>query len=110
MLYSKKKVKKALKEVVTSWANVCQGHSENQKDCKLCNMFLFLNDCRLCPIMNETGLSNCIGTPYDDWKKHQKNAHGIDVNSGLIVKCSVCAELAKKQYSFMSALLHGGRW
>ncbi len=108
MLYPKKKIRKALKKECTAWANIYRGHSEERRDCELCDMFLFLNDCRLCPIMNKTGFPDCAGTPYQTWKKHQKNAHGIDVDSGLVVKCRECKILAKKHYSFVSSLLHEG--
>ncbi len=106
MLYSKKQIRKALKKKTITWANICSGHNNIKGDCNLCDMFLFLNDCRLCPVMNKTGEPYCIGTPFDDWKKHQKNAHGINVESGLIVKCKECVKLAKKQYDFVSMLLH----
>ncbi len=106
MLYSKKKIKKALKQDVIKWANVCTGHKEVKQDCSLCDMFLFLNDCRMCPIMDKTGFAYCVGTPFDDWKKHQKDAHGINVNNGVVAKCDECVKLAKRQYSFVSSILH----
>ncbi len=105
MLYSKKNIIKALKKSEVRWANIYQGHSMVNGDCSLCDMFLFLNDCQLCPIMNKTGLSNCKGTPYDQWIDHQKYAHGVDSGTGVVVRCEECSKFAKRQLTFITTLL-----
>ncbi len=105
MLYSKKQIRKALKKEKVKWANIYQDHKGDGKDCPLCDMYMFMNDCRMCPIMTKTGLPNCVGTPYNEWVRHQKNEHGVDMSNGIVVRCSECKLLAKKQATFISMLL-----
>ncbi len=105
MLYSKKSIRKALKKSEIKWASIYQGHSMANDECSLCDMFLFLNDCQLCPIMNKTGLPNCEGTPFIEWDEHQRYAHGVNSGTGLVVRCEECSKFAKKQLTFITELL-----
>ncbi len=109
MLYAKKKIHKALRETSKRWANIYQGHKQSVNNCPLCDMFLFLNDCRMCPVMDKTGLSNCEGTPYIDWANHQKKDHGVNRSTGMVVRCKDCTKYAEKQYLFISKLLKDQR-
>ncbi len=105
MIYSKKNIIEALKKSEVKWANIYQGHSMVNDNCALCNMFLFLNDCQLCPIMSKTGFSNCQGTPFIEWCDHQRYAHGVDIGTGMIVRCKDCSKFAKRQLTFITELL-----
>ncbi len=109
MLYSKKSIRKALKESEIRWVSIFQGHSMSNNDCSLCDMFLFLNDCRLCPVMIKTGLPNCEGTPFVEWNDHQRYAHGVDTENGMVVRCDTCSKLVKKQLAFITTLLKEAR-
>ncbi len=109
ILYSKKRIRKALKRSKVKWADMYKGHSAAVKDCPLCDMFLFLNDCNLCPVMRKTGLARCEGTPYAEWANHQKNEHGINVSTGMVIKCKDCTKYAERQFLFISKLLKDQR-
>ncbi len=106
IIYSQEKVVEALEKEAVKWVNISQGHNF-EKDCPLCDLFLFLNDCSLCPISTKTGLTHCKGSPADDWKEHQIEQHGIDKN-GLVGKCSTCQKYAKRQVDFIYHLIEEG--
>ncbi len=103
IIYSQKMVAEALEKEAVKWTNISQGHSF-ENDCPLCDLFLFLNVCSLCPISAETGMSHCKGTPVDDWIAHQKNEHGVD-HGGVVSKCSTCQKFANRQVDFIHHLL-----
>ncbi len=106
IIYSQEKVAEALKKEAVKWTNISQGHSF-ENDCPLCDLFLFLNDCSLCPISAKTGLSHCKGSPADDYNEHQKWPHGVDSN-GVISKCSTCKKFAKRQVDFIHIIINEG--
>ncbi len=103
IIYSQEMVVEALKKEAVKWTDISQGHTSG-KNCPLCDLFLFLNDCSLCPINAKTGLTHCKGTPADDWKKHQKDQHGID-NNGVVSKCSTCRKHAERQVDFIHHII-----
>ena len=106
IIYDKAKVMEALENGVMKWANIYTGHgSKEQKTCPLCDLFLFLNDCQLCPVMSKTGLPRCKGTPYNDWAEHHKNEHGINLSTGMIVECKNCTKYAKRHFEFLADIL-----
>ncbi len=108
MIYSKKNIRKALKKERVKWASIYHGHEVKDIDCPLCDLFRFLNDCRLCPIMNKTGFPKCAGTPFNEWTLDQQNEHGIDISNGQVIRCAECKQLAGKQFNFISSILHEG--
>ncbi len=102
IIYNKAKIMEALNKSAMKWSNIYRGHGDGQqKVCSLCDLFLFLNDCQLCPVMSKTGLPHCKGTPYNDWVEHHKNEHGIDLSTGMIVECKTCTKFAKRQFEFI---------
>ncbi len=103
IIYSQEMVKEALEKEAVKWTNISEGHTFENK-CPLCDLFLFLNDCSLCPISAKTGMTHCKGSPADDWKEHQKSAHGIDCN-GVVSKCSTCKKYAKRQVDFIHHII-----
>ncbi len=107
ILYSKKTINKALRRSKIKWADMYHGHNSAAKKCPLCDMFFILNDCRLCPVMNKTGLPKCKGTPYVDWINHRRIIHGI--NGGNEIHCKDCTKFAERQFLFLSKLLKDQR-
>ncbi len=102
VIYSQEMVVEALEKEAVKWASISQGHTSGD-NCPLCDLFLFLNDCSLCPISVKTGLTNCKGSPADDYNEHQK-WHGIDSN-GVISKCATCMKHAKRQVEFIHHII-----
>ncbi len=106
MIYDKPTILKALNKGCKKWANIYLGHGDGeQKKCHLCDLFLFLNDCQMCPVMCKTGLPKCKGTPYNDWAEHHKNEHGIELSTGMVVECKTCTKFAKRQFEFLVDVL-----
>ncbi len=103
IIYSQEVVEKALEKEADKWTNISQGHIFGNV-CPLCDLFLFLNDCSLCPISAKTGMTHCKGTPADDWKEHQKNAHGVNYD-GVVSKCATCHKYAERQADFIHHLM-----
>ncbi len=102
IFYSQEIVVEALEKEAVKWTNISQGHTF-ENECPLCDLFLFLNDCSLCPISAKTGMTLCKGSPADDYNEHYK-IHGIDSN-GVISKCSTCKKYAKRQADFIHHII-----
>jgi hypothetical protein len=69
-----KAVLKALKGSIRKWERIVAGDGgdEGAANCPLCREFRFgvEFDCVGCPVMAETGLPYCSGTPYTDWMRY----------------------------------------
>lgn len=56
----------AIKASIKKWDLIAQGvHSQNEGTCALCDLYQ-MPTCRLCPIFEKTGKTQCQGTPYKD--------------------------------------------
>lgn len=67
------KTLEALKGSIAKWEAIVAGTGVDRgvENCPLCQMFCANDDedadCRGCPVMRETGRSDCNGSPYMEW-------------------------------------------
>jgi hypothetical protein len=63
----------ALRGSIAKWEAIVAGTGEDRgtANCPLCHMFYHwtsggLGDCKGCPVMEKTGSSKCVNSPYDE--------------------------------------------
>ena len=93
----------ALTETIDRWIELRD--TGNRRPCPLCFVFESYgeNECKGCPVMADTGLAGCVGTPWDEWvsamegwgrdTKHavavQAAGNMVEYLSGLKERCEV---------------------
>ena len=105
---------KALEGSIKKWEKIVESTEEKDRgveNCPLCRLFYndFSEDedCMGCPVKEKTGMYGCIGSPYQDWKNHYKNSHGVEFGEGTSrhKDCPECLRLAKAELEFLRGLL-----
>ncbi len=62
-------VREALQGSIKKWEGIVAGtvEDEGRINCPLCRLFIEEYDCPACPVMVETKLFDCSGSPYADY-------------------------------------------
>lgn len=73
---------KALKQSIAHWNRLATGRRRNGEtvgasQCALCQLFLYMRDCKGCPVAEKVNRSGCELTPYMD-AVNALCAHGHD--------------------------------
>lgn len=71
-LPSREMTMEALDGSILKWEKIVDGTGidDGRDNCPLCQLF-WEDDCNGCPVEENTGMTNCIGTPYDNWKNEE---------------------------------------
>lgn len=95
---------KALKGSIKKWEKIAEGTGADRgpKNCPLCLLLWYEYNCAGCPVHEKTKEMNCEKTPYWEWEDHREAEHDGMTGKAL---CSECTRLAKKEVSFLKALL-----
>ena len=96
------KTRAALLGSIKKWRGVADGKVRDFgcNNCPLCQLFI-RNDCRGCPVREETLLPMCENTPYDKWRE-------LGPGSDL-VKTKRDRKLALAELKFLQSLLPKGK-
>jgi hypothetical protein len=101
---------KALKGSIRKWERIVAGDGgdDGAANCPLCREFRFgvefgrVVDCVGCPVMAESGLPYCSGTPYTGWMQyHDGLARAFPLNASTPEEIS----LAQAELDFLRGLL-----
>jgi hypothetical protein len=97
---------KALKGSIRKWERIVAGDGgdDGAADCPLCREFRFGAefDCVGCPVMAESGLPYCSGTPYTGWMQyHDGLARAFPLNASTGEEIM----LAQAELDFLRGLL-----
>lgn len=100
--------REALAGAGLKWDKVAtgKGGDEGPTNCPLCHLFRD-NECKGCPVFQDTGKGGCVGTPYIEWNRHQRMSHGVPIFFTKTVQpdCVECSELALKERDYLYGLM-----
>ncbi len=98
---TKQQTAKALEGSIEKWRKIVvrEGQDYSGSNCPLCALFPDWG-CPGCPVMKASGKSECRGTPFANWRKHQNKKHAC----GGVNECPTCTRLARKELKFLESL------
>ena len=104
---------KALKGSIEKWEKIVRNTRALDKrgsNCPLCEIFGYDKEgCDGCPVMENTGMEECDGTPYEKWHRHQCDQHLVNYGDRhRFNDCPDCLTLAKEELNFLKSLLPRG--
>ena len=104
----------ALESSIAKWKAIVDGTGSDlgTENCALCARFygedkgLPCNRCLGCPVLEKTGMHDCIHTPYEKWSSHMRFEHRTpSLSWRCIPGCDECLRLAKAELAFLEGLL-----
>jgi hypothetical protein len=104
---TKKQIAEALQGSVKKWERIVRSTRAKDKhgdNCPLCVVMESKETCSLCPVAINTGEDQCFGTPYTDWKAHQRLKHDNWSVFSRTPHCPDCLRLAKEELAFLKSL------
>jgi hypothetical protein len=96
---------------IRKWEDILAGRKEDRGtgNCPLCQNYHvtpgFLEPCKNCPVMGDSGAKCCDGTPYKAWKEHHDSFHN---DLPRTIRCEQCAMLAYKELEYLRGMKN--RW
>ena len=91
-------IRTALEGSIAKWQRIVEGTGRDHgaQNCPLCQLFYYkFNPCIGCPVMDRTGQSMCLGSPYAEWV-FARHAHSDN---------HVKTAIARKELAFLKGLL-----
>ena len=88
----------ALEGSIAKWQSIVEGTGKDNgaQNCPLCQLFYYkLDTCKGCPVMDRTGQTTCLGSPYAEWAFARKNHSDNHVRTAI----------ARKELAFLKGLL-----
>ena len=98
----------ALRGSIKKWEAIVEGNGAERGtyNCPLCKVF-HKGDCKGCPVVIETGLLACDGTPYEDWAHFIDCYHLRTINKMPPEYRTKARKLAQAELDFLRSLLPG---
>ena len=99
-----KKTKEALEASIIKWRNIADGTQVDigAQNCDLCKLF-FKYKCVGCPVFLKTAHSDCISTPFYEWKRHFIYEHPLYKGDRRVI-CETCKNIALEEVKFLESL------
>jgi len=104
---STQEIKETIADSIKKWTLIYDGAGidEGPHNCPLCKMFW--PSCVNCPVEEYSGKIGCLGTPYEEWIRHQESVHQVSVHQETEkrIHCGHCAKHAKDEINFLEEVL-----